>query len=333
MDDQNPLAFRRYQQNLEKTSHEKNLKKSRILVACLAGGTFFISFLLWFTNKLSQQNLQIKSPQVNLPQIGDNLEKIHLVFPESKKTKTPEELKKILFPIIQPELENWGIWVATLDSSFNFQYQAETIFPAASLIKLPIVARFYQEIERGNFTLEQTWTLKQADKIEGNGSLQYQPAGEKITFEQLAFLSLNQSDNTAFNIICKNLGQERIKQTIRDLGMKQTSFENNETTPKDIALFFQKLYQGEILSPQLQEKFFQGITNTIFEEQIPAGIPKGIRVAHKVGFEERSAADSGIVFVPENPFILVFLSKNTNPEEAKKIIPKLAEETYWFLIN
>src|SRR4030042_6679894 len=112
---------------------------------------------------------------------------------------------------------------------------------AASLIKLPILPTLYPQAEAGKIDLDAKYTLKASDKIAGAGSLAAKPAGTVITYRQMAGLLGKQSDNTAFGIVKRTLGDGALNQEIAKIGMVDTSLAENETTPADLALSFHNL--------------------------------------------------------------------------------------------
>jgi len=218
----------------------------------------------------------------------------------------------------------YGVYVVDLDKGDSFGINKNEVFPAASLMKLPLIYAFYQQVELGKIDLDEQYSLEEEDKVEGTGSVYQQPAGTTYTLRQLITLVGKQSDNTAQNVLAEILGKEEIQAAITDLGMKQTSYANLETSPEDVAIFWQKLATDQILTPAHCQEILDSLTDTIFEEQIPAGLPKGIRVAHKVGVDERMLHDTGIVFA-DQPFVLVLMSKDVNISEAKELFPKITE--------
>jgi beta-lactamase class A len=197
----------------------------------------------------------------------------------------------------------YGFYVFQLEDRQEYGLHQKEIFPAASLIKLPVMLTLYQEGEKGNLDLSQyqTW-------LEAMGK---------------------RSDNGSFNQAVRLLGEKKIQKTITDLGMIQTNFKENSTTPQEIGLFFQKLYQGGLITQEHQKEFLDYLTETAFEERIPAGIPEGVRVAHKIGTEIGSFSDAGIVFARQ-PFILVIISKNAREAEANQVLPEIAKAVWVF---
>jgi len=198
---------------------------------------------------------------------------------------------------------DYGFYVYRLDSKESYGIKRDEVFPAASLIKLPVMLTAYQEAEKGNLELNDY-----REMVEAMGK---------------------RSDNAAFNQLVNLLGEEKIQATIDNLGMSKTSFENNDTTPADIGLFFKELYGGEIISDEHRDEILDFLTETEFEDRIPAGIPSEIRVAHKIGNEIGSFSDAGIVF-SQKPFILVIISKNARESEANQVLPRISQAAWEF---
>jgi len=227
---------------------------------------------------------------------------------------------------------NYGVYVYQLDGKNEYGIHQGEIFPAASLMKLPVMLTLYQEaqLRQGSAGqasvdfLETKYKLTEKDKINGAGILQGKPVGSTYTYRQLAEFMGQYSDNTANNILVKVLGQEKIQQTISKLGMTKTSFKNYTTTPEDIGIFFRQLYQGGIVNKENQDEILRFLTKTAFEEWIPAGVPKDIRVAHKIGKDIGTFSDGGIIFA-EKPFVLVIMSKDAKESEAKEVLAKITQ--------
>lgn len=236
--------------------------------------------------------------------------------------KNTEDTERKILDLIKDLQGIYGVYGEDLETGVNFGINEDKIFPAASLIKLPVFVAIYQEIEKGNLSLTTSYKLQAKDKISGAGSMYYAPAGTVYTYEKMLELMGKQSDNTAFNVFVKVLGTEKIQAVIDELGMKDTSFAKNKTTPADIRLFFGMLYQGNRVNRENQEAIYDYLTDTIWEDRIPAGVPKGIKVVHKVGTEMGIYSDAGIVF-GENPFVLVIMSEGIKEAEAKEVLPRI----------
>jgi len=303
----------------------RNLKKDRLTVLAVLGMTFLAIFGVIayrdgekYLKRLIQKILSPKT--IVLTQIDQTTPK---PTPTPKFKKEIEEIKNL----VKGLRGTYGIFVQDLGTGESYGINQDEVFTAASLIKLPVLLTLFKEAEAGNIDLKTKYVLKNSDKVGGAGSMQYKPAGTVYTYRQMAELMGKQSDNTAFNVFTKILGKEKIQNVIDDLGMKKTSFANNETTPKDIGLFFYKLYKENILIREDRDELLSFLTDTIWEDRIPAGLPAGTKVAHKIGTEVGVISDAGIVF-SQKPFILVVLSEGVLEKEAKEILPEIAEVVY-----
>jgi len=244
--------------------------------------------------------------------------------PENQKLL---ETKQAVLDLTKDLRGTYGVYMEDLETGESFGINEDEVMTAASLIKLPVFAAVYREIERGNLSLETEYQLQAIDKVAGAGSMYSQPVGKTYTYEAMLYLMGRQSDNTAFRAFSNLLGAREIQQTIDLLGMNDTSLAENETTPRDIGKFFSKLYQGDLVNQENREKFFDHLSKTIWEDRIPAGIPEGIRVIHKVGTEMGVISDAGVI-LGEKPFVLVIMSEGVNESEAKEVLPEIAELIY-----
>lgn len=309
-----------------KTKEEKrDFKKERLTVLAVLGITILAifgvivyrdgeKFLKRFVQKILEPRTIVST------QVGQTTPK---PTPTPKFEKEIEEIENL----VKDLKGDYGIFVQDLATGESYGVNQDEVFMAASLIKLPILLTLYKEVEAGNLDLETKYTLKSEDKGKGAGSMQYKPAGTVYTYRKMAELMGKQSDNTAFNVFTKILGEEKIQKVISNLKMEKTSFENNRTTPLDIGIFFYKLYKENILIREHRDELLSFITGTIWEDRIPAGVPKEVKVAHKIGTEIGVISDAGIVFA-EKPFILVILSEGVLEKEAKEILPKIAALVY-----
>lgn len=247
--------------------------------------------------------------------------------PTATPTPRLSNLKNTVQEMITPLRGVYAVYFQSLGTNDSFSINGKEVLTAASLIKLPVMLTLYREADAGKIDLDAVYSLRESDKRGGAGSLQYKPAGFQITYREMTELMGKQSDNTAHAAVVNLLGEEKIQATIDALGMKSTSFDNNETTAEDICLFFERLYRGRVVTEKSKEEILSFLTDTIWEQRIPAGIPKGIKISHKIGTELKVVSDAGIVF-SDNPFILVILSEGVNEIEAGKALPELTAKIY-----
>lgn len=176
--------------------------------------------------------------------------------------------------------------VIDLSSGSKFGVNNDEVMQAASLIKLPLMLYVQGKVDDS--------------KLEAMGK---------------------RSDNSVFKELVTKFGKDVIQNYIDSLGMKNTSLEENSTTPSEIGDIFLKLYKNK------DEKILGYLTDTIFENWIKKGVGEGVRVAHKYGREVGVVNDAGIIY-SKNPFILVIMTQGVDELEADRLIPELTKMIY-----
>jgi beta-lactamase class A len=144
-----------------------------------------------------------------------------------------------------------------------FSHHGDRQFRAASTIKVPIMIETYREIERGALTLDDSYRLRDEDRIPGSGVLGHLHAGLELTLADLLYLMIAVSDNTATNLILDRVGLEAVNETMQSLGMKNSILgrrilghlpkegdPENWATPRDFALAIQAIVAGDAAAPE-----------------------------------------------------------------------------------
>jgi beta-lactamase class A len=292
-------------------------KKERFLILYVLAGSIFLALILF----ASARGWKLPGlPKIKLP----SFEGKTIIITANRTDQTKADKIMADFKDKTKNLSGeYTFYYIRLSDGFAYGIDEKEEMQAASLIKLPVFATLYREAEAGAINLDEKYSLKSTDKVAGSGSLYSKPAGTQLTYRELARYMGKESDNTAFNILRKKLGDSKITETINDLGMSKTSLSENSTSPYDIAIFFKKLWLNEIMSGQSRDEILGYLTDTIYEDWLGKGIT-GIKVAHKYGSEVHVVNDAGIV-LSDKPFVLVILTKGIIEKEANAALPELAK--------
>jgi len=93
-------------------------------------------------------------------------------------------------------------------------------------------------------------------------------------------------------------------------------------------LLLEAIYRGKILDKTTTEDFLK-VLNTHKESALLRGLPDSARAANKPGALEGVRNDSGIIFVPNRPFILCIMATYLRNERAgEKAISDIASAAY-----
>jgi len=144
---------------------------------------------------------------------------------------------------------------------------------------------------------------------------------------------ITHSSNLATDLVIEALGLEpvvaaaaqihdefRVRRWIDDVpGIRAGIL--NQVSASALATAYQKLLAGELLDPEFATQALDLLARNTWNEEIPAGLPAGVRVAHKNGWDDDIRHDSGIVFPDDAPpYILVVLTTGLAVDAAPVLI-------------
>ena len=115
-------------------------------------------------------------------------------------------------------------------------------------------------------------------------------------------------------------------------GFKDSSVGGSGDSPKstadDIALFFEKLYKGELANTQYTKEMLDLLKAQTLNDKLPKYLPKGTVVAHKTGEIDYLSHDGGIVYAPTGDYIIVVLSESSYPPGAEERIAQISKRVF-----
>ncbi|MDP9200750.1 MAG: class A beta-lactamase-related serine hydrolase, partial [Gemmatimonadota bacterium] len=105
---------------------------------------------------------------------------------------------------------------------------------------------------------------------------------------------------------------------------------NNTTTARDLALILRAIETGGAAPAAATRAMREILLAQEFNEKIPAGVPRGVPVAHKTGEITAHSHDAAIVYPPGKlPYILVVLTRGiTDGTRSSKLISDLSALVY-----
>jgi len=225
-----------------------------------------------------------------------------------------------------------GIYARKLGVTSPVTYNADLVFPAASVIKLVIFVALYQFAEHEPDVFARRITLQLSDFVGGSEILDGYNPGQSIAIVTLARAMIEQSDNTASNVLLDYLGFDRIRATIHQAGLAHTQLKRhfmdvnaifhhseNLTTPRDMGMLLSQLERGAheglrtIASPASCRKMIDILLHQEDRDKIARGLPKGVPLADKTGEIDGVRNDVGIIDpYGETPYVLAVLTKDLN---------------------
>lgn len=240
--------------------------------------------------------------------------------------KTDKKLQQHIQESITGFHGDIGIYIKNLRTGKIITINADTIFPTASIVKLPILLGIMDRIDKGELNYDSAFTYKDSLLYAGSDILGSFKADEKIMLKKLIMLMLTTSDNTASLWLQSIAGTgERINAILNSLGLKNTRVnsrtlgrENNrtqygwgQTTPAEMGFLLEKIYRHEIFSAAACERMMRCLGRNYWDEnEAISQIPPTIEVFSKNGCVNASRSEVLLVNAPKNPYIFCIFTKN-----------------------
>jgi beta-lactamase class A len=226
--------------------------------------------------------------------------------------------------------------LATGDSLFR---NADTVYHAASTMKVPVMMEILRSVEAGRLSLDQRiLVVNQFGSIfdgstyvidEDTDSEIYSHIGERFAIRELMRRMIVYSSNLATNALIALVGADRVNETAHGLGARNTrvlrgvqdlkAFEagmNNTLTARDLAVLLRAVEDGSAISPAAAVVMRDLLLAEEGNRRIRGGVPAGVAVASKTGNITAHWHDSGIVYPPgRRPYVLVVLTRGVRPRE------------------
>jgi len=249
----------------------------------------------------------------------------------SSYTPLKTEIEKIL----ANSTGYYGVYFEELHSHAWLGINERKKYKPASLLKTTTVASILSLVEENKLSLDKEVTLTEDDINYQFGTL-YQEKGSKISIKKLIENSLLHSDNTAIKTLHQFITDEKWIETRLAMGLPLVSIEESEKgtelTRKEFSRIFHSLYYSGYLSRASSNWMLSLLSQTEFHEGIPAGVPKNIKVAHKIGIwaAEGDVHDCGIVYA-NKPYILCIMSSGVTQEQGDKTIKEISSKVYKYV--
>ncbi len=235
-----------------------------------------------------------------------------------------------------------AIDLVDLKTGRDWTYHPDDLFPAASLIKVPVMISVFSKIHDGQMTLHDILTMRRHNRMGGSGSLKWQPDGSKFTVEELMQHLIRESDNTADNMLIEDVGMGYIQQLFPKIGLLYTGIypegmslrsghvaHENYTTAREITMLMTKIYKGEMIDKESSQLMLELLKLPRPASRLAKGLPAGWEIAHKTGLERRACHDAAIFFTPHGDYALTVLTgQDDSYAMAKNFITRLGHITF-----
>ena len=240
-----------------------------------------------------------------------------------------QKLQKEIELAIQGFNGQIGIYVKDLKSGKSISINADTIFPTASMVKVPILIGVMDKIEKKELDYRQELIYRDSLLYTGVDLLGSFKDSEKVELSKVVMLMLTMSDNTAslwlqglagtgarINAILDSLGFINTRVNSRTPGREdnRSVYGWGQTTPKEMAMLMEKIYRREIISTESSDRMMRLLGRNYWNEVSLSQIPPTIEVFSKNGAVNASRSEVVLVNAPHKPYVFCISTKNNKDE-------------------
>ena len=243
--------------------------------------------------------------------------------------KTDSDLQNQIETLVSGFQGTVGIYVHDLKKDRIAGFNTDTLFPTASVVKIPIMIGIMSRIQQKELGFHQELIYRDTLNYDpGEDVLAAFKPDQKILLSKLMLLSISLSDNTA-SLMLQGLagGGLRINQLMDSLGYTYTRVNSRTpgrekereiygwgvTTPKEIARLMEQISRGEILGKQSSDRMIRTLGRQYWDEVAISQIPPNVFVASKSGAVDESRNEILYVNAP-HPYIFSVFTKNNSDQ-------------------
>ena len=232
-----------------------------------------------------------------------------------------------------------GVYFEYLPSGTSIGVNDNLEIKLASLIKIPLVMGVYRQIEGGNLKKDDVLTIKKEHLDKKFGDLWKKGEGTTLTVNEAIKLTLINSDNTSSNVLLSAVPTTEIDRVFDSLDIpKDKKGRFHVISPKNYSSILRSLHLSSYVNQNSSNEILDILTMTVFDDKIVAGVPKNIKVSHKIGIfsskdePEESYGDCGIIYVPDRPYLLCIMTKSTE-NKAREHMQYLSKMVYGYVVK
>ncbi len=221
-----------------------------------------------------------------------------------------------------------GIYVYSPAHRVEIAIQADTVFPTASMIKVPILCTMWKQIADGTVDPDSVVrfypdSIRYPYKAE-DALARFAP-GEDINIRHLMSHMITFSDNMA-SLYLQQLagGGEAINRWLEGEGFRFTRVNSRtpgreaarevygwgQTTPREMATLVWNIRQGKVIRNDISEAIYRHLTRIYWNGEALSQFPPTVQAASKQGAVDASKSEVVLVNAPHGDYIFCVITKN-----------------------
>jgi beta-lactamase class A len=219
-----------------------------------------------------------------------------------------------------------GVYVRNVKTGKVASINADSLFPTASMIKIPITIGMFNKIEKGELDYDTILTYKDSLAYGvGEDIVASLKHNEKISLAKVMMLMITTSDNTA-SLWCQSMAGtgSTINTWLADNGFTHTRVNSRtpgreedrtrygwgQTTPREMAELVVRIREGKVISERSSERIYRNLIRIYWDGNALSQIPPYVQVASKSGAVDQSKSEVVLVNAPHGDYVFCVITKN-----------------------
>ena len=217
-----------------------------------------------------------------------------------------------------------GVYVRSLTTGQTAAIQPDTLFPTASMVKVPILCAVFDKIDKGELKYSQELVYRDSLKYDDGVTGSFRDS-TKIVLSEVVMLVITLSDNTASLWLQQLAGTgATINEWLERNGFHQTRVNSRtpgreairekygwgHTTPREMAELVALIYEGRAVSPDASEQMFRVLSKPYWDGEALSQLPPTVHVASKSGAVNASKSEVVLVNGPSGDYVFCIITKN-----------------------
>jgi len=217
-----------------------------------------------------------------------------------------------------------GVYVRNLRTNHTAAIDADSVFPTASMIKVPILAATYAAMQRGELHFSDTLVYRDSLLYPGDDILGMARDSTPIELGRVIMLMITMSDNTAALWLQKLAGTgTAVNAWLATSGFDSTRVNSRtpgrepnreiygwgQTTPREIARLLTMIRQEKAVSPAASQQMYRTLTRIYWNGEALSQLPPWVQAASKQGAVDHSRSEVVLVNAPSGDYVFSVLTK------------------------
>ena len=254
---------------------------------------------------------------------------IYLICLLSLLTSFSQQKDKKLEAIVSKLIDGFnrqiGVYVKSMKTGKTIAINGDTVFPTASIVKVPILIGIMDRINKNELNYHQKLVWYDTLNYDpGEDIVAYLKPQSEIELSKVMMLMMTISDNTGslwlqsiagtgtkINHLLDSMGYHATRVNSRTPGREATraTFGWGQTTPNEMGKIFEDIVNGKIINKEVSDKMLRIMSRQYWDEEGLSSVPAGVFVASKNGAV--NASRSEVMYVnAKHPYIFSVFTKN-----------------------